>query len=331
MLTFRSFIATLLPALLAACTASERASTPPDPLPIVDSVAAAALARTPTTTGGDTVSWGYRFTPGDRFRMRRRSTSTNEIGSPRYFEGDDEILIEVETVEGDGTVTLTMTTLKNEMREKAGPEHPLVKSSYVNRTPKSRVRIDRFGEVLGGEILQYDEHHRQMKIAASRPGSGTNVVDDIKFIRHEVNEVLPHLVAPATTRIGATYRDTVDEVRRWRSITIDTTDLDEPVPGSVKRSPFSDGPTGDMSMRTINTLRPIGWIEHGGERLLRVEGTFERTEPLPPDGMIIEYRHTTEYLIRSDGAIVRAEMTGTKLRDGIFEGTRSEVMELLEE
>jgi hypothetical protein len=331
MIRFRSPLFVLLPLVLTGCAATDRQAMLPPARPVVDST----VAHMPiaASTGGNAVevAWGYRFKAGDRMRIRRQTTSSNRTGSPLFFTGDDEVLAEVESVDADGVMTLTMTTLKNVMREKTGPQHPLVKSSYANRTPKLRVRMDRFGKVLSGEIVIEDEEHHRMKLAASQPGSRTHVVDDIKIIRLEANDFLPILTAPATVRVGETYRDTVKEVSRWRSISLDTTKHVLPVPGKVQGSSFGDETGRDSNVvTTANSITPIGRVDHGSERYLRAELAFERILPTA-GGTVFLYRHRTEYLIRSDGAIVRAEMVGSNDRDGVFEGTSSEVMELLEE
>ena len=322
----------LLPLLLVtACSAGDTPVRLPDAIPVIDTATARALHSAPTT-GGDAapIEWGYRFAAGDRLRFRRLTTSTNKTGSPRYFRGEDEVLVEVERVAVDGSTTLTMTTVKNLMSEKEGPTHPLIKSSYVDRTPQIRVTIDRFGRMLDGEIVEDTEEHARAKEMAAQPGSGVRVAPDRRMVEHELRDFLPQLVGPATLRMGEIYRDTVIDSRTSRMIKIDTTDLDEPVPGKVKRSPFSENGTVEWTMTTINTMRPIGWVEHDGKRYLRVEGTFDRTEPLPIAATFV-YWHQTEYLVDANGIIVSTRTRGGKTMDGIDEGTMEEVVELVRE
>lgn len=315
--------------LLTACTGGDTPGRLPEAVPVIDSAAARALLSAPTT-GGDTspIEWGYRFNAGDRMRLRKRSTSTNKTGSPLFFEGDDEVLVEIENVAADGSTTLTMTTLKNVMRENTGPTHPLVKSSYSDRTPKIRVTMDRFGRMLDGEIVQDNEERIRWKAMAAQPGSQTHVAPDRPLVELEFHDFIPALVGPATLRMGEIYRDTVIDKRSSRMIRIDTTDLDEPVPGKVRRSPFSEGGSVEWATTTITTMRPIGWVERDGERYLRVEGTFHRTEPIPGSTTTV-YTHRTEYLIDRRGIVVRAETRGGKTRNGVDEGTLDEVVEVV--
>lgn len=321
------FVASLL---LGACTAADGPVTLPDAEPVIDSAAAVAIERAAAVTGAAEVEWGYRLEAGDVFRVRRQQTSSNRTGAPLFFEGDDEVLVEVEKVDANGTMTVTMTTIRNVMREQTGPEHPLVKSKYADRTPKIRAIVDRQGNVLGGEILVDTDEHRAWKVAASQPGSQTHVRSDSSLVALEADDILPRLPGPARMRLGQTYRDTVREVRRSRMIKLDTSDRAEPRPGATKRSPFGEEQVVTFTETTIETFTPIGWIEHEGKRYLKVAATFYRHEPLP-GGMTFEWMHDTDYLIRDDGLIVRAETHGTKRRDGEHEGEREEVMELLEE